>query len=88
MKAGSKHGRCQARTPEGKAEFDLGIAVLAATRPKGYRYPRHEIAAYTGMTMQGIFELEKRAVNKLRKKFRTNPQLMTLAREAGMQGVI
>jgi transcriptional regulator len=59
---------------------DIGIAILHAKTPFGVRRTQEEIAAYAGITRGGVFMLEQRALQKLRRKLflRNDPVLREL----------
>jgi hypothetical protein len=74
----NKHGK----------EFDLGLAVLRATRPPGYVASLDEIAAYCGVRKQSIWMVEFAILKKLKRKaVRFNdPLFKELAAQAGIKG--
>ncbi len=48
------------------SDIDLGLAILSATTQPGERRSVREIAAYCGCTSTYIFQIEQRALRKLR----------------------
>jgi len=53
--------------PNHKAEIDLGLAVLEAMRTPGTRLTHRQIAAFCGCTWQAIWQIEQKALLKLRR---------------------
>ena len=49
-----------------EARIDLGLAIAQATCPAGHCRSREEIAAYTGLSVEGVRRIELRALAKMR----------------------
>ena len=66
-----------------KPEIDLGLAVLEVLTPPGVRLSLKDIAAVCGCTWQCIFQIEQRALRKLRRFMQreTNADLSGALRE-------
>ena len=50
------------------ARVDLGLALLARVAMPGVRYSYDEIAAFCGCTDAAIYQIERRAIAKLREQ--------------------
>jgi hypothetical protein len=53
--------------PPSARRIDLGLAIAQATCPPGYCRSCEEIAAFTGLTVDAVRKIERRALAKLRR---------------------
>lgn len=58
-------------TRNNRREVDIGLAVAGALLGEGQTRTFAEISAYCGLSIQGVSEIEKTALKKIRKQLRT-----------------
>lgn len=74
--------------PRGKkredCDIDLGLAISALTLRYGQTRTQKELAAYCGCSQQAIYEIERKAMRRIRMKLGTDPELSELVHSVGL----